>query len=401
MWADLWSRLVKLERADREGERPREQAQESGGSEGRPPLQPFRQPAIPPEMEREMQERAWRQNRGEAARLAERDREVAARERRAREEERAVARGAHRVIPDPEGGSSPMDVEGRLPCGKRARGEGGEAGQARGKRAPDWGAGSRRSSGGVAARQPQPGADVDGLGLGVATAAAVCAAAGAEGARERGPEMEEGRWRRILGEALPGMSLDCPRERREKAQGADAEGAVAEAGVVRRRGVGQGRRRTEVLIFVIMWATGCRARRTEGTGRAEGRGLQAAGGVGSGGGHGKEMVVDRRRGSMEQETSEGTQSVKRWQGHCQQRRMASVAGGDEGMKVGDMDLPREDLDPRQQRLGRWDRGAPTDVDVAAEQKGTGGASQCEAPDEWSGTGEDGVCAGDQSGRGVL
>ena len=29
--------------------------------------------------------------------------------------------------------------------------------------------------------------------------------------RERGPEMEEGRWRRMLGEALLGVSLDCPR----------------------------------------------------------------------------------------------------------------------------------------------------------------------------------------------
>ena len=34
--------------------------------------------------------------------------------------------------------------------------------------------------------------------------------------RERGPEMEEGWWRRMLGEALPGVSLDCPRERGKK-----------------------------------------------------------------------------------------------------------------------------------------------------------------------------------------
>ena len=59
-WADLRRRLERVERAEREGERPRKQAQEGGGSDGRPPLQPFRQPAIPPEMEREMQERAWR-----------------------------------------------------------------------------------------------------------------------------------------------------------------------------------------------------------------------------------------------------------------------------------------------------------------------------------------------------
>ena len=34
--------------------------------------------------------------------------------------------------------------------------------------------------------------------------------------RERGPEMEEGRWRRMLGEALPGVSLDCPQEQGKK-----------------------------------------------------------------------------------------------------------------------------------------------------------------------------------------
>ena len=33
---------------------------------------------------------------------------------------------------------------------------------------------------------------------------------------ERGPEMEEGRWTRMLGEALPGVNLDCPREKGTK-----------------------------------------------------------------------------------------------------------------------------------------------------------------------------------------
>ena len=84
--ADLLRRLERSERAEQEGEQPRELAQGGGGSERRPPLQPFRQPAIPPEQETEMQERARRQIRGEAARLAERDREVTARERRVREE---------------------------------------------------------------------------------------------------------------------------------------------------------------------------------------------------------------------------------------------------------------------------------------------------------------------------
>ena len=132
VWAALRRRLERVQRAKREGEQPGELAQEGGGSEGRPTLQPFRQPAIPPQQEREMQERACRQIRCEAARLAERDREVAARERRVREQEEAVARGAHRVLPDLEGGAPFTDVEGRSPSGKGARGEGGEAGQARG-----------------------------------------------------------------------------------------------------------------------------------------------------------------------------------------------------------------------------------------------------------------------------
>ena len=115
-WADLRSRQERVDRAEREGGRH----VEGGGPEGCPPLMPFRQPAIPPEQESEMQERAWRRIRGEAARLAERDREVAAQERRVREEEKAVARGAHRVLPDPEGDTFPTDVEGRSPSGKGA-----------------------------------------------------------------------------------------------------------------------------------------------------------------------------------------------------------------------------------------------------------------------------------------
>ena len=92
-WTDLPRTLERVERTEREGGRHRELAQKSGGSEGRPPLQPFRQPAISPGQGRQMQERAWRQIRAEAARLAERDKEVAARERRVREGEEAVARG--------------------------------------------------------------------------------------------------------------------------------------------------------------------------------------------------------------------------------------------------------------------------------------------------------------------
>ena len=33
---------------------------------------------------------------------------------------------------------------------------------------------------------------------------------------KRGPEMEEGRWRGMLGEALPGVSLDCAQEKGKK-----------------------------------------------------------------------------------------------------------------------------------------------------------------------------------------
>ena len=38
----------------------------------------------------------------------------------------------------------------------------------------------------------------------------------AGGPREKGREMEESRWRRIGGEALPGVNLDCPKERGKK-----------------------------------------------------------------------------------------------------------------------------------------------------------------------------------------
>ena len=57
--------------------------------------------------------------------------------------------------------------------------------------------------------------------------------------RERGPEMEEWRWRRMLGAALPGLS---PGEG-EEAQGSDAARAVAAGGAVWWRRVGQGRSR--------------------------------------------------------------------------------------------------------------------------------------------------------------
>ena len=247
---DLQRRLERVDRVEREGERHREQAQESGGSQGRSPLQPFRRPAIPPEMVGEMQERAWRQIRGEAAKLAERDREVAARERRVREEEGAVARGAHRVIQVLEGDGVPTDFEGRSPFEEGARGEGGEARQERGKRcqvkergageavgAPrptspsveptptEWGSESpppRRYAPQPVRREPGTvwgwrAGDVAELVRYVKWAGRIrggrerrgtrsfCNLVGrAARPRENWPEMEESRWRRMLGEALPG-----------------------------------------------------------------------------------------------------------------------------------------------------------------------------------------------------
>ena len=71
---------------------------------------------------------------------------------------------------------------------------------------------------------------------------------------ERGPEMEEWRWRRMLGAALPGMRLDCPQEKgkkprvqmlRELLQGRDGTDATRRAGEGQKRGAlgagGQGR----------------------------------------------------------------------------------------------------------------------------------------------------------------
>ena len=103
---------------------------------------------------------------------------MAARERRVREEEKAVAQGAHRVLP-----VLPVAVREE---GQRA-GRGGWASE--GKAAPGGGEGNRGSRGCAAARQPNPEADADRYRLGAATAAASCAAAGAEGARD-GPEVE-------------------------------------------------------------------------------------------------------------------------------------------------------------------------------------------------------------------
>ena len=61
--------------------------------------------------------------------------------------------------------------------------------------------------------------------------------------RERGPEMDEGRWRRMLGAALPGVRLDCPQEKGKKRRVTDAARAITAGGAVRWRRVGPGRSR--------------------------------------------------------------------------------------------------------------------------------------------------------------
>ena len=209
-----------------------------------------------------MQEKAWRRIRGEAARLAERDREVAARERRVREEEEVLAPGAHRVLPDPEGDTPSTDVGGRSPSGKRAREEDEEVGQERGERRrgeergageaegvprpaspspeltpTDWDLESpppqryapppvRRGPGTVARWTEGEVAElthyVKWAGKtrgrrekrGPRTFSDLVGRAGRP--RETGPEMDEGRWTRMLGAALPGVRLDCPQEKGKK-----------------------------------------------------------------------------------------------------------------------------------------------------------------------------------------
>ena len=165
----------------------------------------------------------------------------------------AIARGAHRVLPDLEGDTPSTDVEGRSPSGKRAREEEEEAGQERGKRrrGEEWGAGEAEG----APRQASPSREPTSTDWdlesppprqyapppvrrrpgtvelvrymkwagktrgrrekrGTRPFGDLVGSAGRP--RERVPEMDEGRWRRILGEALPGVSLDCPQEKGRK-----------------------------------------------------------------------------------------------------------------------------------------------------------------------------------------
>ena len=192
----------------------------------------------------------------------ERDREVAARERRVREEEQAVVRGTHRVLPDPEGDTPSTDVEGRSPSGKRAREEEEEAGQERGKRrrGEERGAGEAEGAPRPASPSPEPtlmdwdlelppprqyapppvqrgpetvagrtAGEVAELVRYVKWAGKTRGRRGKSGTRffsdligragrprERGRELDEGRWRRMLRGALPGVSLDCPQKKGKK-----------------------------------------------------------------------------------------------------------------------------------------------------------------------------------------
>ena len=199
-------------------------------------------------------------DQGEAARLADRDRAVAARERRVREEEEAVARGARWVLPDPEGDTPSTDKEGQSPSGKRAREEDEEAGRERGKRrsGEERGAGDEEGALRPASPSPEPTptdwdsesppprqyapprrrprtvagwmeGDVAELARYVKWAGKTRGRRDKRGPRpfselvsragrpgERGPEVEEWRWRRMLGAALPGVRLDCPQKKGNK-----------------------------------------------------------------------------------------------------------------------------------------------------------------------------------------
>ena len=153
-------------------------------------------------------------------------------------------------------------MEGRSPSGKRAREEGGEAGQERGKRRRVEERGAGRAEGALRPASPSPeptpmnwGSEsppprpyaplpvrrgpgmvagwreggVAGLVCYVKWAVRTRGGRERRGTdpcsdlvsragrpRERGPEMKEGRLRRMPGEALPRVSLHCPQERGKK-----------------------------------------------------------------------------------------------------------------------------------------------------------------------------------------
>ena len=174
-------------------------------------------------------------------------------------EEEAAARGAHGVIPDPEGDIPPMDPQGRSSSGKGAREEEGQCRHARGKRSRVDQQGSVGATGALQPTSPGPEPTLTDWGsesplpwryarrparrlqwmvLGWRAgevAELVRCVKWAERTRrgrekhgshpfrdlvhrtvrqqDKGPGMAEDTWRRMLGEALPGMDLKGPRER--------------------------------------------------------------------------------------------------------------------------------------------------------------------------------------------
>ena len=162
--------------------------------------------------------------------------------------------GAHRVLPDLEGDTPSTDVEGRSPSGKSAREEEEEAGQESEKRrrVEERGAGGAEGAPRPASPSPEPtptdwdlelppprryapppvrrgpGTVVGWMAGDVVELVRYVKWAGrTRGRRERGgthpfndlvreagrpgkrgPKIGQGRWRRMLGDALPGVNLD-------------------------------------------------------------------------------------------------------------------------------------------------------------------------------------------------
>ena len=174
-WADFQGRQEWVERAEREGGR-----QEEGRGRDDTPLVPFRQPAIAPEQEGELQERAWRRIRGEAARLAKRDREVCGAGAQVAGRGGGGGPGGPPGPPGSGRGHSLHGCGGAVAVREKGQGGGRGGGAGKGETAQGGGVRGRGGGGGATAGKPQPRADADGLGLGVPAAAAVCAAAGAE-----------------------------------------------------------------------------------------------------------------------------------------------------------------------------------------------------------------------------
>ena len=333
-------------------------------------------------------------------------------------------------------GSAPTDVEGWSPSGKKARGEGGEAGQARGKRRrveergggeaagalrptgpspeptpTDWGSGSPLP------RQyaPQPVRRVPGTvrGWGAGDVAALLGymkwaemtrggperrgispfsdLVGRAGRpREKGPEMEEGAGRGAP-RGDPGLSLRTW----EKAEGCGCGGSCCRgrAGTRARRRAGQEKDRGAHPCHHLddgmqsqahggytkgrrAWATGCRQDGPERLAWEVDDRRQAQGKHGAGDG----------RGDADGQEGAGTPPAQ------EDGRRGSRGRGDKSRGHGP---PEGGSGSAAAETGTVGYGSADRRRCSA-----GGAGQCEVPDEWSGSEEDGVCAGDRSGRGV-